>query len=120
MSRLKGVFLMLKSVVAVEYYTETETDRQPGQRGPVLRMVLAGVERLGQLLDVALQVVLGGADHRVADDRAELGVEVPMNEQAEALVAKPFEAVGAIGERGCGCGRCGRIRGGGEDAEDEK
>jgi hypothetical protein len=66
------------------------------QRGPVLGVELPGVEGPGQFLGIALQVVGRGADEGVADDVADLAIDAPVDEEAEACVAESLQAVGAV------------------------
>jgi len=86
---------------------------QFGESGPILRIEFAGVERLRQVFEKALRVVVGRADERMANHRAELAVHAPMNEQAKALVTKPFHLVGVIlclGWHECRCQKKGEDR----------
>ena len=70
--------------------------RQFREHGPILGIELARVERLRQLGEEAARVIVGRAGQRVADHRAELAVDAPVDEEAEALVAEPFEPVGLV------------------------
>jgi len=64
--------------------------------GPVFRVELAGIEGLEQFGKEAVGVVARSADEGMADDDAELAIEAPMDEESEALVAEPVEAVGLV------------------------
>src|SRR3954447_23199447 len=106
MSLPNGVFTMLyggrfggphgEARVVLRGEHDIADSREFGENGPVLGIELAGVERLREVGEESAGVVVGGAGEGVADDRAELAVDGPVNEEAEALVAEPFETVGLV------------------------
>jgi hypothetical protein len=59
-------------------------------------MKLVGVKALRQIFEKAICVFGGSADQGVTDDHAKLAVHAPVDEEAEALIAKPFQALGLI------------------------
>ena len=67
-----------------------------GEGGPIVGVEFVGVEGFGEVVEEAVGVIVGCADEGVADDRAELGIEAPVDEEAEALIAEPFDAVGMV------------------------
>ena len=54
-------------------------------------MELMRVEGFGQFVEEAVSVFRRCADQGVADDDAELAVDAPVDEEAEALIAKPLQ-----------------------------
>lgn len=62
-----------------------------GGGGPVTGLEFARVEGARQVVDEAFEVVAGSADHGVGDGGADLRIEAPVDEEAEAEVAEPFE-----------------------------
>ena len=69
-----------------------------GQHGPILRMKFAGIEGIRQFGEEAPGEIVRGSDQRMTDHHAELAIDAPVDEEAEALVAKPLEALGLVGE----------------------
>jgi hypothetical protein len=61
------------------------------QGGPLGRIVFRGIERSRQFLEEPARVVLIRAHEAVADHRADLRINRPVDEHAEGLVAEGFE-----------------------------
>ena len=59
-------------------------------------MKLLGVEGLRQIVEKAAGIFRRRSHERMADDHAELAVDAPVDEEAEALIAEPFEALGLV------------------------
>ena len=105
-SRWNGVFMMLKSVVAVCHMAKPEwclvvkttylTPASFASAAQSCGLNLRGLKVFGRSSKKRLSVVVGGADQRVADHHAELAVDAPVDEQAEAQVAEPLQAVGPV------------------------
>ena len=66
---------------------------QVGQPRPIHGMEVIGVESFGEFCEEAVSVLGGCADQGMADDHAELTVHAPVDEEAEALIAKPVETL---------------------------
>ena len=64
-----------------------------GENSPIFGVEPAGVERFGQIFEEVLGVIIRGAHERVTDDGTKLAVDAPVNEEAEALIAEPFDAI---------------------------
>ena len=80
---------------------------EAGETGESVGVEVGGVEGLGEILVEAVDVLVACAGEGVADDDAELGIDAPVDEKAEALVAEPLEAVGLVrilNRRLGGCG----------------
>ena len=67
-----------------------------GEGGPVVGFEFAGVEGFRKILEESAGVGGVGTGERVGDHDAGLGIDGPVDEEAEALVAEPFEAVGLV------------------------
>ncbi len=66
------------------------------QRGPIGRVVFGGVEGLRQFLEETAGVAFIRADQAVADHRADLGINRPVDEHAERLIAECFQFFGLV------------------------
>src|SRR5579885_102706 len=72
---------------------------QARQHGPIARLELMRVEAAGQL-EKALDVIFGGAYQGMADGGADLAVQAPVDEEAEAGIPEPLDALVAVGGGG--------------------
>src|ERR1700722_8546259 len=93
-----------------------------GESSPIHGLELIRVEGFGQFAEEAVGVVGGCAYQGMADDHAELTVHAPVDEEAEALIAKPVETVLSIQGADfrvvcCGVGECSQVEGQEEDRE---
>ena len=88
---------------------------ETGEAGKAVGVEAGGIEGLGEIAVEAFNILGAGAYEGVTDDGAELRVDAPVNEQAEALIAEPLQPLRAIPcldvHGGFGPGR-GRLRGG--------
>lgn len=75
---------------------------QFGERSPVFRIEFARIKRRRQLGKEPFHVVVGSACEGVTDDHAQLAIEAPVDEQSEALVAKPLQTFWLIARGGRG------------------
>jgi hypothetical protein len=63
------------------------------QCGPNFGMEFARIEGLRQIFEEALGIVRRSTHQGVADDDTRLAIHAPVDEHAEALIAKPFQAL---------------------------
>jgi hypothetical protein len=62
-----------------------------GERGYVPGIEFVRIECLRQIVEEPVREIVRSPHQRVADDDAELAIYAPVDKQAEALVAEPFE-----------------------------
>src|SRR5262249_35028739 len=63
------------------------------QGRPVLRVEFAWVEGFRQLVEEAIDVSFIGTHQRVRNHHSKLRIDRPVDEQAEAEIAEPFQAL---------------------------
>lgn len=63
------------------------------QARPLVRIEARGIECLGQFAEILACVIFRRPHQGVADNHAELTIRAPVNEEAKALITKPFKAV---------------------------
>ena len=66
---------------------------QVRESSPIHGMKVIGIEGFGKFPEEAVGVFRGCTDQGMADDHAELTVHAPVDEEAEALIAEPVEAL---------------------------
>ena len=96
--------MMPKSVVVVSHMVNPEwclavntTYLMPASLASAAQSAgsnLRGIEGLRQVFEEAAGVGFVGAGQGMGDDHAGLAIDRPVDEQAEALVAKPLQASG--------------------------